>query len=95
MNLLLVYATHLEAASLRSKFGDSNVESSSFWNFTHKKVNVDVLVSGVGLVNTAFQLGKTLSSSKYDFAINVGVAGSFDRSLKLGTVVNVMSECLS
>jgi len=53
------------------------------------------LVTGVGMVSTAIAVTKELSKNHYDLVINVGVAGSFNRSLELGTVVEVNEDFLS
>jgi futalosine hydrolase len=52
----------------------------------------DVLITGVGIANTALKLGKTLSKKPYDFALNAGIAGSFNRKILRGDVVEVVSE---
>lgn len=44
---------------------------------------------------TAFAMGRELSCEKYDLAINAGIAGSFDRALKLAEVVMVNVDCFS
>ena len=44
------------------------------------------------MVATAFELGRVLHESKYDLLINIGIAGCFDRNLKIGEVVQVISE---
>jgi futalosine hydrolase len=44
---------------------------------------LDVLITGAGMVPTAFALGRQFSNHKYDLAINLGIAGSFDRSIAL------------
>ncbi len=46
------------------------------------------------MVNTAFQLGKFLRD-KYDVALNIGIAGSFKKSIAIGSVVNVIEDCFS
>ena len=56
---------------------------------------VDILITGVGIASTAYQLGKLLATDKYDFAFNVGIAGAFDKSLNIGDVVNVDSDIIS
>ena len=53
------------------------------------------LVSGVGMVSTAISVTKALTSSYYDLVINVGIAGSFTSSLKIGDVVEVNEDYLS
>jgi futalosine hydrolase len=57
--------------------------------------DVDVLVSGVGMVATATWCTHTLGRERYDLALNLGVCGSFDRALTPGTVVHVVSDCLA
>ena len=49
----------------------------------------DVLITGVGMLNTAIVLTKKLSKEKYDLVINLGI-GSFKRSIKIGDVVEVI-----
>ena len=59
----------------------------------------DVLITGVGMVNTALKLTKRLTQNTYDIVLNAGVAGSFmgDKKTKntpilRGAVVEVLSE---
>ncbi|MDF2479620.1 MAG: futalosine hydrolase [Sphingobacterium sp.] len=54
--------------------------------------NCDTVITGVGMVATAFELGRVLHESKYDLLINIGIAGCFDRNMKIGEVVQVISE---
>ena len=56
---------------------------------------VDVLVTGVGMVATATWCSLVLSRGLYDAALNLGVCGSFDPSLTPGTVVHVVSDRLT
>ena len=53
------------------------------------------LVSGVGMVATAIAVSNALQSKCYDLVINAGVAGSFNKSLRLGDVVEVNEDFLS
>jgi futalosine hydrolase len=55
---------------------------------------LDVLVTGIGMVATAAHVAHTLARTPYDLALNLGVCGTFDRRLALGTVVHVTSDCL-
>ena len=56
---------------------------------------VDHLVTGIGMVATAIELSKKLSQNKYDLVINAGIAGSFNRSLKIGQIVEVVKDTFS
>ena len=54
--------------------------------------DVDVLTTGVGMVATAAWCSRTFAAEHYDLALNLGVCGSFDRSVSPGTVVHVTSD---
>jgi futalosine hydrolase len=56
---------------------------------------VDHLVTGIGMVATAIELSKKLSQNKYDLVINAGIAGSFNRTLKIGQIVEVVKDTFS
>lgn len=65
---------------------------------TKEEVNFPVkhhLISGVGMVSTAISVTNALNQNNYDLVINVGIAGSFNRSLKIGDVVEVVEDYLS
>ena len=53
------------------------------------------LISGVGMVYTAISVTSALKSKHYDLVINAGVAGSFNRSLQIGDVVEVNEDFIS
>ena len=53
------------------------------------------LISGVGMVSTAISVTNALKSMHYDLVINAGVAGSFNRSLQIGDVVEVNEDFIS
>ncbi len=93
MNLIIVVATEQEIAPFIAEF-DSNMRGSVF---EVNGVNAEVLITGVGIANTAYSLGKRLVSGKtpIDLLINVGICGSFRPELTTGTVVNVTQDCLA
>ncbi|MDC0249610.1 futalosine hydrolase [Flavobacteriales bacterium] len=51
-----------------------------------------VLITGVGMINTAIHLTKELMKNKYEIVINMGVVGSFSDQLKNGDVVEVVED---
>ena len=55
----------------------------------------DKLVTGVGMVATTFAVTRALQSNNYDLVIDMGIAGSFQQDLKLGDVVQVISDRIS
>lgn len=54
-----------------------------------------ILITGVGMVNTAINLTNELSQSNYDLVINMGIAGSFSDDVKIGDVVEVIEDTFS
>lgn len=94
MRILIVSATPFEIASLADAMQPAGAATGKLRSFDFNGLQIDMLTTGIGMTATAFSLGKTLPSG-YDLAINLGIAGSFDRSLKLGDVVNVTTEQFS
>lgn len=82
MNLLIVAATKEEMSPFAEFLSTSSYP-------------IDILISGVGMMSTAFALGTRLAEKKYDAIVNVGIGGSFDKSLPLGSLVRIHSDCLS
>lgn len=94
MQSLLVAATHKEVENLLKAFTFIEKKSAQISLYSYKSQQIDVLVTGVGIHATAFSLGKYLSNN-YQFSINVGIAGSFNRNIELGSVVNIYSDCFA
>ncbi|MDP9081203.1 MAG: futalosine hydrolase [Bacteroidota bacterium] len=96
MRILLVVATDQEVAPLISEFG---ISISDLGEAEDQKrdgqlltANCQLLTTGVGMTATAFALGRHLSSNKYDLVLNLGIAGSFDRNIALGDVVEITED---
>lgn len=89
MRVLVVAATEFEVGELISEVRSQKLEVSV------KSNEIEFLITGVGMVATAFALGKHLATNPYDLAINLGIAGSFDRSIALGEVVEVVEDSFS
>lgn len=88
MKLLLVAATLPEIQPLLSALSiESSAEEKSIG-----KHSLKVLVTGAGMVPTAYSLGRHLAASTYDLAINVGIAGSFDFDINLGEICLVIED---
>ena len=57
--------------------------------------NLPILITGVGMLNTAINLTKELNSNDYNLVINMGVAGCFSDEIRIGDVVEVLEDCFS
>lgn len=81
MKILLLAATPKEMETVRQALPE-------FEN----QLELDYLISGVGLTATAYALTKTLQEQDYEFVFNFGIAGSFDDDLQIADVVEVTEE---
>lgn len=79
MKVLIVAATEAEIMPLISR-KNSPVKQ------------VEVLITGAGMVATAFSLTKHLQSNKYDFVLQAGICGCFDTNFSLGDLLFVSSD---
>jgi futalosine hydrolase len=92
MRILIVAATALEIAPIAAAFTAAPASDPKLSRYTYAGRDIDVLVTGVGMVATAVWCSRLLSRSDYDLALNFGVCGTFDRSIALGTVVHVVAD---
>lgn len=91
MNLLLVAATEFEIAPFKDYLIQQykQIDAHRFFN---EKNHVEILITGIGMVATTFQLTQRLTEKKYDLVLQAGIAGSYDASLVLGEVVAVEAD---
>ena len=95
MKILIVAATETEIRPLLSRFASRKNRGQKIKYFIWDKLEIDLLITGVRMIPTAFSLGKTLAANKYDFIINGGIAGAYDPGLELGKVVHVTKDCIA
>ena len=87
MNILLVAATLAEIEPLISSLKIDYDKPATVGNHI-----LTTLITGVGMVATAYALGRHLAENQYDLAINVGIAGTFDFSRAPGDVVLITED---
>ncbi len=90
MNILLLVATELESHRINASF--DFVQDKDWLVAPLPRGKVYLLHSGIGMVSTAYMLGRFLALREVDLAINLGIAGSFDRTIKLGEVVEIVED---
>ena len=106
MRVLIAAATSREIAPLVAKLSGPvkkapipdrffRERAPNMTAYAHAGHDVDVLVTGVGMVATAAWTSRVLSETRYDLGLNFGVCGSFDRALPTGSVVHVVSDCIA
>ncbi len=60
--------------------------------FINEYTDVEVLITGVGVPSTLYQLQRRLNQKNYDFVIQAGIAGAFTTELALGQAVLVTQD---
>jgi len=93
--ILLVAATFNEIKPLYEKFILINKVDNFFSNHQFNNKKIDILITGIGMTSTAYHIGKIAGKKNYDFAINLGIAGTFNKNFSLGDIVNVDSDIIS
>src|SRR6478735_1173343 len=65
-------------------------------DFIREETNsqVDVLITGVGMMATTFSLAKTVFNKRPDFILQAGVAGCLDKKLPLTKIVLIENEVI-
>ena len=54
--------------------------------------HVECLITGLGMVNTVFEMMTLLERKKFDLVINAGICGAYSKQTNLGEVLNVTSD---
>ncbi len=91
--ILVVGATAIELAGLIKSLGGDGAnferEAQVEWN----GIRVNFLCAGFGMVNTAYYLGQLCRGKRFDWAIQVGIGGSFPGGPEVGSSVEIREEC--
>jgi len=90
INILIISSTRMEVQPLLDL--NSVKINNNHYSIKYNSLQLDVLITGVGIAALTYSLTKYLNNSKVDFAAFIGISGSYRSSIKLGEVVNVMSE---
>lgn len=86
MRSLVIAATPIEIAPLLERMRRPEEAPA---------LEVDVLITGIGLTATTYALSKQLSLKKPDLVIQAGVGGCFDTTMPLGSVVAVKQDTIA
>ncbi len=92
MKILIVAATRMEVKLLVDEFDFISEKKHALYCYNFSDNEIDVLIAGIGTTFTTFNLTTILQEHSYQMVLNVGIAGSFTSDLRIGEVVNVISE---
>ncbi len=95
MKILIVAATEKEIEPLLKLKKLKSPIPFTTTDFKYKKLKISIAITGVGMVQTAMDTVAILAEETYDVALNVGLCGSFNRNLEIGTIVNVYKDTFS
>ena len=85
MNCLVIAATPFEIAPLLDRYTQPR-------SFQH---DIDVLITGVGLMACTYSLQKQIQIKKPDLIIQAGIAGCFDNNMPLTRVVAISKDTIA
>ena len=94
MKILIVAATKFEIDPLINQMENIHHLNENLISCKYKKLEIDFLITGVGMVATAYFCGKTINDS-YRLVLNIGICGSFNTNLEIGSVVNIIQDHFS
>lgn len=94
MKILIVAATKFEIEPLIKQMEISRHLNDKLVVCRYKNLKIDFLITGIGMVATAYHSGKIINDS-YDLALNIGICGSFNSNLEIGSVVNIVQDHFS
>ena len=87
MNCLVVAATIMEITPFLEQY---RVKRGLFAN-----IEIDVLITGIGLTATTYSLTRQLNIKRPDIVIQAGVGGCFDNAVPLGSVLAIRQEAVA
>ena len=90
---MIVAATPFETGAFARHFDLSLSAGATPGILTDASAKISLLITGVGMVNTAYALGRC--PNDFDYVINAGVCGAFNRSIAQGEVLHVVRDTLS
>lgn len=94
MNLLITAATAMEIQPLLNHL-EEEWEKQGNNSYRSGRMNIDILISGIGGLFTVYHLTRYLQHRPCSAALQAGIAGSFNMTFELGEVVLVEREYLA
>ncbi len=84
MNILLIASTKKEIEIFENYLINNK--------FKLKKLNIKILVCGIGQNSATFNTTKELLTNSFDLVINIGIAGSYKKELQIGDIICVEKD---
>jgi|SRR5690554_1789257 len=82
--ILFVAATTMEMKFFKSWWDDHA--------HAYPNIRLSFLVTGIGMSWTVFNLTKRILEEEYQYVVQIGIGGAYNRDLEIGSVVAVLTE---
>jgi len=92
MKILIVVATFSEIQPFLKSLRLNSIPEVGIKTDKH---HINIIITGVGMVATAYAIGKEFAINSYDLAVNLGVAGSFSKRLEIGELIQITTDVFS
>ena len=90
--ILITSATKFEIRGIADFINIKLNKNEKYYTAKYNENEISILITGIGSFQTIYNLTKHLNNNKYDFILNIGICGSFNRNIKIGSVVNIIEE---
>jgi futalosine hydrolase len=70
------------------------IHNSRFTHFQSDDLDVDILITGIGILHSTYSLMNYLADHHPDAWIQIGIGGAYDKNLQIGEVYLIESEVL-
>lgn len=94
MNILFAAATALEIAPLLEECRPFCTDEQAGLYLKDNNL-LNICITGIGPIATTYALCKVLPTSRFDLAIQAGIAGTFSDDIPIGSVWQVKNEILA
>lgn len=91
MKILIVAATKNEVLPIINHY-KALAKRDNLFTFELENIETEILITGIGSVQTTYEMMKHISLNKPDLAINMGICGSFVMRLAIGQIVWVCDD---
>lgn len=89
MKVTIVAATEMEIAPTLQYFKSKPISKGIF---RAEDLDIEFLVTGMGMMQTAAHMALYGSKNDRDLYIDAGIAGAFNRDIKIGALTHIVSE---
>jgi futalosine hydrolase len=95
MRILIVTAVPLESEVLVAQLEHPSRLYPNLIQGRYAQHVLSVLTTGIGMVNTAYHLGRIFALETFELALNIGVCGAYSRTFQIGEIIHIREEIFS